>query len=70
VALSRSAWPIYVFIFYFENRLKLKAVTLVKNTIKGTVSRDFGIFEWIYRGRASLRDPPLAFLKIFMFCFH
>jgi hypothetical protein len=34
---------------------------------KGTVSRDLGIFLWIYIGRASFRDPPLIFLK-FLCC--
>ncbi len=32
--------------------------------IKGTVSRDLGIFKWIYIGRTLFRDPPLIFLKL------
>jgi hypothetical protein len=30
---------------------------------KGTVSRDFWLFQWIYMERASYRDPALTFLK-------
>jgi hypothetical protein len=36
-------------------------------TCKGTVSRDLGIFEWIYIGWASFKGPPLIFLK-FLCC--
>ncbi len=35
--------------------------------LKETVSRDLGIFAWIYIGRASFRDPPLILKKI-LFC--
>jgi hypothetical protein len=31
-------------------------------------STNLGIFLWIYKGRASFRDPPLIFLK-FVCCF-
>ncbi len=34
---------------------------------KETVSQDLGIFNWIYIGRASFRDPPLIVFK-FLCC--
>ncbi len=48
------------FCYYFS---RSKQTTFSQPLTGATVSRDLGIFLWMYVGRASFWDPPLIFLR-------